>query len=158
MRLFALALAAAGLAACNTAPDSTADSAPDRPTVEHMNAEAVFPSGLPFSEAVRVGDTVYLAGMVGVAPGTLDIVPGGTGAEARQTLDNIAAILDANGLGLEDVVKCVVMLEDIAEWGAFNEVYQTYFSAPYPARSAFGADGLALGARVEVECIAAMPE
>ena len=69
-------------------------------------------------------------------------------------MENIRAVLQANGLTMKDVVKCTVMLEDIAEWGAFNRVYESFFEAPYPARSAFGADGLALGARLEVECMA----
>ena len=72
-------------------------------------------------------------------------------------MQNIATMLEANGYSMSDVVKCTVMLEDISEWGTFNEVYQTFFEAPYPARSAFGADGLAVGARVEVECFAAVP-
>ena len=107
---------------------------------------------------MRVGDLVFLAGMVGLQPGTLELVPGGTAAEARQTMENIRTVLHAHGYSLSDVVKCTVMMEDISEWSAFNDVYQTFFEAPYPARSAFGADGLAVGARVEVECIAAVPE
>jgi reactive intermediate/imine deaminase len=126
------------------------------PPVEYLNSGKVLPSTLPFSEAVRVGDTLYLAGQIGVKPGTMELVEGGIEAEARQTLDNIKATLDAHGHGLQDVVKCTVMLADIEEWGTFNEIYQRYFSPPYPARSAFGANGLAMGARVEVECIAAV--
>lgn len=123
-----------------------------------LDSGAVLPTDLPFSEAVRVGDTVYLSGQIGVAPGTLELVPGGIAAEARQTMDNIRTTLEAHGLSLRDVVKCTVMLEDIGEWGAFNEVYGTYFeTGRYPARSAFGTDGLALGARVEVECLAVLP-
>lgn len=125
------------------------------PEVEHLNSGLTLPTNLPFSEAVRLGDTLYLSGQVGVKPGTLELVPGGMAAEARQVLDNIGAALEAHGQSLDDVVKCTVMLADMGDWPAFNEVYQSYFSAPYPARSAFGANGLALGARVELECIAA---
>jgi 2-iminobutanoate/2-iminopropanoate deaminase len=82
-------------------------------------------------------------------------VPGGIQAQARQALENIRASLEANGYSMRDLVKCTVMLADIGEWAAFNEVYRTFFTPPYPARSAFGASGLALGARVEVECVAA---
>ena len=128
----------------------------EQSSVEFFNTSAVLPSGLPFSEAVRVGDTLYLSGMIGVVPGTLDLAPGGMAVEARQTMENIKVTLEANGYAMSDVVKCTVMLADIAEWGTFNEIYQTFFSLPYPARSAFGANGLALGARVEVECIAAV--
>ena len=126
--------------------------------VEHLEGAGVMPEGLPFSEAVRVDDTLYLSGQVGVKPGTLTLVDGGMPAEARQTLENIRATLEASGLAMDDVVKCTVMLADMAEWGAFNEIYQTFFEAPYPARSAFGATGLALDARVEVECIAVVHE
>ena len=110
---------------------------------------------LPFSEAVEVNGLVLLSGQIGVKPGTLEVVEGGMDAETRQTLDNISATLDAAGLSLSDVVKCTVMLADMADWPAFNEVYMEYFQTPFPARSALGANGLALGAAVEVECIAA---
>lgn len=125
--------------------------------VEYLNSGKVLPTNLPFSEAVRVGDVLYLSGQIGVLPGTLKLAHGGTREETRQALENIRTTLEAHGRSLRDVVKCTVMLADMSEWSAFNEVYQTFFSAPYPARSALGANGLALGARVEVECIAAVP-
>lgn len=125
------------------------------PDVEHLNSGQVLPQDLPFSEAVRLGDTLYLSGQIGVKPGTLELVDGGMAAEARQTMDNIQATLKASGRAMSDVVKCTVMLADMSEWAAFNEIYQDYFEPPYPARSAFGTSGLALGARVEVECMAA---
>ena len=123
--------------------------------IQFLNSGKVIPKDLPFSEAVRVGDTLYLSGQVGIAPGTLKLVPGGLKEEARQTMENIKTSLEAHGFTMRDVVKCTVMLADMAEWGAFNEVYRTYFTGRYPARSAFGANRLALGAKVEVECIAA---
>ena len=108
----------------------------------------------PFSRAVRVGDLLFLAGQIGTdASGRL--VPGGIQPETRQTLENIRAELRRHGLGMERVAKCTVFLADIAEWGRMNEVYTTFFPGPKPARSAAGANGLALGARVEIECIAA---
>ena len=149
-------LIAAGCASPDATPDASAQQAAS-PTAELMNTSSVFPDGLPFSEIARVGDMLFLTGMVGVTPGTLDIVEGGIEAESRQTMENIATMLEANGYSMADVVKCTVMLEDISEWGTFNAVYETFFEAPYPARSAFGADGLAVGARVEVECFAAVP-
>jgi reactive intermediate/imine deaminase len=127
-------------------------------TVEYLNTGTVLPTGLPFSEAVRVDDTLYLSGMIGVRPGTLELVPGGMEAEARRTMENIRMTLEAHGASMSDVVKCTVMLADISEWGAFNEVYKTFFDGRYPARSALGANGLALGARVEVECIAVVAD
>jgi 2-iminobutanoate/2-iminopropanoate deaminase len=127
----------------------------DEPAIEFLNSGKVVPTTLPFSEAVRVGDTLYLSGQVGIEPGTLELVTGGIRAESRQALKNIRASLEAHGYSMRDVVKCTVMLADIAEWAAFNEEYKAHFSPPYPARSALGANGLALGARVEVECLAA---
>lgn len=124
------------------------------PAIEFLNSGKIVPATLPFSEAVRVGDTLYLSGQVGIKPGTLELVPGGIRAEARQTLENIRTTLEAHGYSMRDIVKCTVMLADIAEWATFNEVYKTFFSPPYPARSALGANGLAIGARVEVECLA----
>ncbi len=115
------------------------------------------PEGLPFSEAVAVGDTLYLSGQIGIKPGTTTLVAGGMEAEARQAMDNIRATLSAHGYGMEHIVKCTVMLADMSQWGVFNQVYRGYFTPPFPARSAFGASGLAMGAQVEVECIAAIP-
>ena len=76
-------------------------------------------------------------------------------AEARQAMENVKAVLQRNGYQLNHVVKCVVMLTDMSEWPAFNEIYKSYFPAHLPARSAIGANALALGAKVEVECMAA---
>lgn len=126
----------------------------ERPAVEFLNSENSLKAGLPFSEAVRNGDTLYLSGQVGVVPGTRQLVPGGFAPEARQALENIRAILAAHGRTTADLVKCTVMLADMADWPAFNEIYVGFLKKPYPARSAIGASGLALGARVEVECIA----
>ena len=113
--------------------------------------------GYPFSESARVGDLLFLAGQIG-EDGDGRLVPGGLEAEAEQMLLNIKAALARRGLGMEHVVKCTVFLADIAEWGAFNEVYKKHFSQPYPARSALGTSGLALNARVEMECIAGYPD
>jgi 2-iminobutanoate/2-iminopropanoate deaminase len=124
-------------------------------SVEFLNSGRVLPKDLPFSEAVRVGNTLYLSGQIGVQPGTSKLVSGGIKAEARQTMENIRTTLTTHGYSMTDLVKCTVMLADMAEWGAFNEIYRTYFAERYPARSAFGSTGLAFGARVEVECIAA---
>jgi reactive intermediate/imine deaminase len=128
--------------------------AKDRPTVEFLNSGKVYPAGVPLAEAVRVGDTLYLSGQIGIQPGTLKLVPGGIQEESKQALTNIRTTLEAHGYSMRDVVKCTVMLADIAKWGEFNDVYKTFFSEPYPARSALGASGLAINAQVEVECIA----
>ena len=109
---------------------------------------------LPFSEGVMLGNTFYLSGQVGTLPGEDILVEGGIKAEAKQMLENIKDLLERNGSSLDQVVKCTVMLADISEWGDFNSVYVQYFPNNKPARSAFGTSGLALGARVEMECIA----
>jgi reactive intermediate/imine deaminase len=109
---------------------------------------------LPFSEAVQVDDLLFLSGMIGNQPGTMNLAPGGIQGETRQTLENIKAAVLKYGSTMDRVVKCTVFLADIAEWGAMNEVYVTYFPNNKPARSALGVSGLALNARVELECIA----
>ena len=105
----------------------------------------------PFSEAVRVDDILYLSGAIGT-DSTGRLVPGGIEAETRQSRENIKATLARNGLTMEHVFKCTAMLVDIAEWPRLNTIYATYFPGPKPARSAFAGTGLALGARVELEC------
>jgi reactive intermediate/imine deaminase len=144
---FALLLAAA----CNTAPPAN-----NSRTAFHQSPSAAL-AALPFSEAVAAGGFLFVAGQVGTADGSLTLVPGGIAAEAKQALGNMQAILARHGASLQDVVKVTVFLADIAEWPAFNTVYKQVFASPYPARSALGANGLALGARVEVECIARLP-
>ncbi|WP_420560704.1 Rid family detoxifying hydrolase [Tepidicaulis sp.] len=115
--------------------------------------------GLPFSEAVRAGNILYLSGQIGVKPGTMELVPGGMEAEARQTMENIGEVLAHYGADFSNIAKCTVMLADMGEWADFNKVYVTYFGdGPFPARSAFGASGLALGGKLEVECMAVLPE
>ncbi len=126
--------------------------------VEFLNSGKVVPTTLPFSEAVNVNGMLFLSGQLGNVPGTLTLVQGGIREEARQTMENIKTVLEAHGYGMRNLVKCTVMLADMADWPAFNEVYKSYFNNRYPARSAFGASGLALGARVEVDCIAAARE
>ena len=109
---------------------------------------------LPFSEAVRVGDMLYLSGQIGLRPDALELVPGGVAAETRQTMENIRAVLERHGSSLDRVVKCTIFMADMAEWPAMNAVYLTFFGDRLPARSALGASGLALKARVEIECLA----
>ena len=113
------------------------------------------PPAYPFSPAVQVGPIVYLAGQIGDRPdGTL--APGGIEAETKQTMENIKTILGKVGRSMDDVVKCTIFMADMSEWGRMNAVYRTYFKIErLPARSAFGATGLALGAKVEIECVAA---
>ena len=114
------------------------------------------PARLPFSPAVRAGNILYLAGQIGQVPQGMDPHKDGFDAAVRGAMDTIGRILKDNGLGFGDVVKCTVMLDDMADWPRFNAAYLPYFEGKrLPARSAFGADGLALGAPLEIECIAA---
>ncbi|NNJ65531.1 MAG: RidA family protein [Xanthomonadales bacterium] len=125
-----------------------------QPSVEHYSSNPDMQ--LPFSDAVRVGDMLYLSGKIGNRPGTRQLAAGGIAGETRQAMENIKASLEKYGSSLGEVVKCTVFLADIGEWEAMNAVYVTYFPVNPPARSALGASGLALGARVEIECLAAL--
>ncbi len=114
------------------------------------------PPDYPFSRAVRAGNFVYISGQIGATPdGKL---AGDFDAQARQTMDNIVAALNEQNLTTANIVKCTVMIDDMAKWPAFNTIYRSYFpNGKFPARSAFGADGLAMGAALEVDCIAYAP-
>lgn len=129
-------------------------SNPKSPHVEVLRSNAVLTKGLPFPDGVRVGDLVILSGQIGIMPGTLELVPGGIEAETRRTFENLKLTLAAHGLSLGDIVRVQAMLADMGEWQRFNQVYLEFFPDAAPARSAFGATGLALGARVEVEAFA----
>ena len=150
MKKIALVIAVSVLCGCEVHVDQAAE-------VEYLQAPGTEDLDLPFSSAVRVDNTLYLSGAIGVIPGTLDLAEGGIQGETRQTMENIKETLETFGSSLDKVVKCTVFLADMAEWGAMNEVYRTYFDNP-PARSALGASGLALEARVEIECIAVTGE
>lgn len=120
----------------------------------------IFPSAkypdYPFSEAVAYGGVLYMSGDVGT-DSSGKLVAGGIGPESKQTMKNIRATLKRHELDMSDIIKCTVFLADIAEWPVFNDIYASYFErGRYPARSALAASGLALGARVELECIAAL--
>ncbi|MBT8132000.1 MAG: RidA family protein [Gammaproteobacteria bacterium] len=123
---------------------------------EFLNTAQMKAADLPFSDAVRAGKLLFLSGKIGNVPGTLRLAEGGIQAETRQTMENISAALQRYDATMDQVVKCTVFLADMAEWGKMNEVYRTFFPVNKPARSALGVNGLALGARVEIECIAAL--
>lgn len=123
--------------------------------MDFLSSHSTKAAGLPFSDAVKVGDILYLSGQLGNLPGKLELAPGGIEGQTRQMMENIARILNANGRSFDDVFKCTVMLADMKQWDAFNKIYITYFR-PHrlPARAAFGVNGLALGAAIEMECCA----
>jgi 2-iminobutanoate/2-iminopropanoate deaminase len=136
-------------AAVGIAPAADAEE----PSVHFYNSPAAAAAKLPVSQAVRIGDILYLSGALGNVPGTRQLVAGGVEAEARQVMENIGTVLKANGLGFDDVFKCTAMIADMAKWDDFNKIYVTYFKPDrLPARSAFGVNGLALGGQVELEC------
>ncbi|MET4578439.1 RidA family protein [Ottowia thiooxydans] len=124
------------------------------PRIQYLNSPAFTQLGLPFSEIVRVDDTLYLSGQMGTLPGSLQLAPGGVEAESEQALRNVQQALEHHGFSMRDVVKCTVMLANMDDWPAFNAIYKQFFQQPYPARSAFGASGLALGGRLEIEVMA----
>jgi 2-iminobutanoate/2-iminopropanoate deaminase len=142
-RLLVLFAAAVSLGACRSMQSA--------PPVEFLTPYG--PPRNPFSPAVRVGSWIFLAGQIGTDSAGR-VVPGGIQAEARQALNNIKDVLEKSGSSLDRVVKCTVFMADMKEWPAMNEIYATYFKNHFPARSAFGATGLALNARMEIECIA----
>jgi len=158
MRKLTVIPAALVMSACAGEPpapalDTAAEPVPAPADVVFLQAPGTKDMNLPFSAAVRAGDLLFLSGAIGIDPSTGALAPGGIQPETRQTLENIRNRVALFGSSMDRVVKCTVFLADMAEWGAMNEVYRTYFPNP-PARSALGVSGLALGARVEIECIA----
>lgn len=155
--LLTLGLLAAG---CTIEPrtdrESEQSQAPNRREIIQPEGVANLPV---FSLAVRSGDLIFLSGQLGAVPGESPprVVEGGIEAETHQTMENIIAVLDAAGATLEDLLKCTVFLADIADYEAMNAVYAEYFPSDPPARAALAGSGLALGALVELDCIAVAP-
>ncbi len=147
-----VAAAAPAIAAAAAAPvlGSETGTQPRRETIGGPG-----PGGLPFSAAVRYGNLLFVSGNVGNDPGTLDLVRGGTTGQTRQAMENIKATLELAGSSMADVLKATVFLADIDDYAAMNDVYRTYFPNDPPARSTLAASGLAIGALVEIEAIAA---
>ncbi len=143
IRLIAGSFAAILLAACSAEP-------PNRV----YNRDPALPADLPFSSAVVVGDVIYLSGEIGRAPGSVTLVEGGVGAETRQIFENYKATLASHGADLSDIVKCTVFLENMSTYAEMNAAYAAAFPDEKPARSTLGVDGLAMGAALEIECLA----
>ena len=122
-------------------------------TVPHL--PGLEQGSLPFSKVVEANGFVFLAGQIGDAPGSTGPVPGGIEAETRATIENIGRLLGIVGLGYADVVKCTVYLVDFDEFPAMNAVYREYFPTDPPARVTSEVSRLALGARIEIDVIAA---
>jgi 2-iminobutanoate/2-iminopropanoate deaminase len=107
----------------------------------------------PFSDVVQVGHTFYLSGQIGMDHTTRELVMGGIETETKQTLENVKAVLAQHNLTMKDVVKVMVVLDDIEDFAAFNSIYTTYFTQN-PARTTFAAEALARGAKIEIEVMA----
>ncbi len=129
---------------------------PTRQPLEHYPIPSDPDLHLPFADAVRAGGLLFQSGKIGNLAGRADLVPGGIQAETRQTLVNVSESFARDGIAMDRVVKCTVFLADMADWAAMNEIYVQFFPTTRPARSAVGVTALALGARVEIECIAAL--
>ncbi len=123
--------------------------------VDFLNTGKANPN-LPFSQIVKAGNTLYMSGQIGINPATGKLAVGGFEGEAKQTLENIKRTLEQHNYSMSNIVKCTVMLTNINDFKAFNAIYTQYFSAPYPARSAFAVNALALDSLVEVDCIGAV--
>ncbi|WP_248280138.1 RidA family protein [Pseudoalteromonas arctica] len=123
--------------------------------VDFLNTGKANPN-LPFSQIVKAGNTLYMSGQIGINPVTGKLAKGGFEGETKQTLENIKRTLEQHNYSMSNIVKCTVMLTDINDFKAFNAIYTQYFSAPYPARSAFAVKALALDSLVEVECIGSL--
>ncbi|MGO8952712.1 MAG: Rid family detoxifying hydrolase [Rhodomicrobium sp.] len=108
----------------------------------------------PYSRAVWAGDILYMAGQLGLDPATGKLVEGGVGAQTEQLLKGLSAVLAAAGLSMGDVVKANVFLTDMNDFAAMNKVYETFFEAPYPARSTIAVAALPGGGHVEIELVA----
>jgi 2-iminobutanoate/2-iminopropanoate deaminase len=146
--VIALLVSVVMLSACQPSSDSRAE-------VEHLYMPGVRELGRPFSSAVRVDNILYLSGMIGVDPATGRPAAGGIQAETRLAMDAIKKTVEHFGSSMDRIAKCTAFIADMSEWSAMNEIYVTYFDTP-PARSALGVNGLALNARMEIECIAVL--
>ena len=110
----------------------------------------------PYSQAIEHGGTVYVSGQIPIDPATGELVEGGIEQQARRSLTNVRNILEAAGTGMDRVLRVSVLLADIDDFAAMNDVYAEFFSEPYPARAAYGVAGLPKGALVEIEVVAAL--
>lgn len=117
------------------------------------SADAPAPIG-PYSQAVRVGDWLLISGQIPVDPVNNEIAPGGIKAQTKQVLQNLQAILNAEGASLQNVVKTTIYLQDLDDFKAMNEVYAAYFTEPYPARATVEVAALPRGVLIEIEAIA----
>ncbi|HOM61101.1 MAG TPA: RidA family protein [Anaerohalosphaeraceae bacterium] len=108
----------------------------------------------PYSQAIQVGQTLYLSGQLGIEPSSGKLAEGGTAAQARQALLNIQALVSAAGFSMQEIVQVQIFLADMNDFTAVNEVYRTFFQEPFPARAAVQVSGLPSGGRIEILAVA----
>jgi len=125
-------------------------------SIEQISTDEAYASSAPLSQAIRHGDTVYVSGSVPVDPETGELVEGGVGAQTRQVLENVRAILEAAGTSMDDVIRAGVFMTDMDTFGEMNEVYEEFMSEPYPARTAVRAEMANPDITVEIDVIAAV--
>lgn len=135
---------------CNTSKEEIKTSK----TANYIESEEIAKMNWPFSEAVQYGDILYVSGQVGNIGISDVLIDGGIAEQTHQTMLNIKKILEENGSSLDNVIKCTCMLADIKDWAEMSKAYMQFFPKHKPARSAFGTSGLAIGALVEIECMA----
>lgn len=152
--MFKRALLAAALLALPACKVMVVDETGYPPGISHFGSQSLGGAVLPFSKAVVAGNTVYIAGELGIDPSTGNIVPGGTGPETTQIFRNISNTLGSVGAELSDVVKCTVYLSDMADYAEMNAAYSAALPDPKPARATVAVSGLAAGAHLEIDCIA----
>ncbi|HEX6792344.1 MAG TPA: RidA family protein [Casimicrobiaceae bacterium] len=111
----------------------------------------------PYSQAVRVGDTLYMSGQIPLDPKTMQIVDGGIEAQAKQVFANLRAVAKAAGASLNDIVKLTILLTDLGEFAKVNDIMAAHFDAPYPARATYQVAALPRGAKIEVEAVLVLP-
>jgi len=111
----------------------------------------------PYSQAVRIGDTLYMSGQIPLDPKTMQIVDGGIEPQAKQVFANLRAVAKAAGAGLNDIVKLTILLTDLGEFAKVNEIMAAHFDAPYPARATYQVAALPRGAKIEVEAVLVVP-
>ena len=135
------------IVSCNNSSDV-------KTNIEYLNSAAHIAKDYPFSEATIVNGVIYVSGQIGTLSNG-EVIEGGIEAETIQSLKNIEAVLERLGGSKEDIFKCTCMLKDIKDWPAMSKAYKSYFNTKdLPSRSAFAGSGLALGALIEIECLA----
>lgn len=124
-------------------------------TVKEVISTSSAPAAVgPYSQAIRAGDLLFLSGQIPLVPGTTTLVDGDVGVQAERVMKNLAAVLEAAGASLDDVVKTTIYLVDLNDFARVNEVYGSFFQSAPPARATIGVAALPLGARVEIEAVA----